>query len=350
MIEKIIIGTLLKSARSISQVDSFLKPCHFSDNTYANIYEQILNEPEISLLNLAQKMGVELPFLVDLTMMANEPALVNNAIDLVNKYLCKQTELRADNIKQIASSGDIETVYDELEQAINEIKTTASGSDVKTIEEILKESELKLTERVNKCRKNEMLGVPVPFKELQFITAGLQQGLYILAARPGQGKTAMGLKFARTALEKGFKVAYFSLEMSAVSLIDRMIVGESNVSKNKYRHGALTDSDVMTIQMKRKKISSYGLTIIDYPVQNINTIRRESRILKRSGLSLIIIDYIQLIQSVSKKSYNRENEVSEISRGLKLLSKELDVPVIVMAQLNRNRKRMESQNAQRWHS
>ena len=182
-------------------------------------------------------------------------------------------------------------------------------------------------------------GVETGFRDLDQITAGFQPAdMVVIAARPGMGKTAFVLSMARnTAVEFGKGVAVFSLEMSAVQLINRLIASETGLSAEKLKKGNLEQHEWEQLNAKISKLSEAPLFIDDTPALTATELRARARRLKRDhGLSLIVIDYIQLMQGSGKAGENRTTEVSEISRSLKALAKELEVPVIALSQLNRS--------------
>jgi replicative DNA helicase len=339
MTEKIIIGTLIEKGRTIQKVEEFLKPRHFHTPKYQLIYTLIQQDPEMKMANLAKLSGVDYIELTELIKFSNEFEIINSARELVEQYLCKELNYKADALKEMAKNGKLEDAYELLEIAKNEIENTTSGTQIKTIKEITSESLKNLDERIQKNKNNIPLGIKLPFAQLQYLTAGLQTGVYIIGARPGVGKTAVGIKFANTAADNGHTTAYFSLEMKDTALVDRMIIGKTGLSKDDYRHGKISGSQRQMIKEMTDKINSSKLFIIENAEQSIESIQRDSKILKRKhDLKLIVIDYLQLIQiensSINKRN-NREQEVSYISRKIKKLSKSLNIPIILMCQLNR---------------
>lgn len=187
-------------------------------------------------------------------------------------------------------------------------------------------------------RKGDITGVPTGFRDLDRITAGFQRNdLIIVAARPSVGKTAFALNVAQNVATKTDEnVAIFSLEMGAEQLVMRMLCAEGNIDAQVLRTGALTNEDWKKLTMAMGSLSNAGIFIDDTPGIRVTEIRAKCRRLKQEyGLGMILIDYLQLIQGSGGKGENRQQEVSEISRSLKALARELQVPVIALSQLSR---------------
>lgn len=187
-------------------------------------------------------------------------------------------------------------------------------------------------------RKDEVTGVSTGLVDLDSLTNGLQPGqMIVIAARPAMGKTTLALDFARACSIKGNKPAQiFSLEMGRNEIGMRLLSAEAQVALHHLRSGTTTDEDWTRMARRMPDISAAPLFIDDSPNITLNYIRARARKRKaQSGLSLIIVDYIQLMESDSSRFDNRQQEVSKISRGLKLLAKELEVPVVALSQLNR---------------
>jgi replicative DNA helicase len=232
---------------------------------------------------------------------------------------------------------EIEAVLDAAEKKIFEVTSQAHRSERFTgIKEILPN----IWETMEKLRdtQDELRGVPTGFRDLDHKLAGLQKSdLIILAARPSMGKTSLALDIARkSALVHNIKVGIFSLEMSAQSLVDRMLSAESRVSSWKMRTGkGLTEADYELLQEASVRLSKAPIFIDDQAGNSILRMRSTARRLKaEQGLELIIVDYLQLM-TTSKNYDSMVNQVTEISRSLKSLARELEVPVLALSQLSR---------------
>ena len=196
-----------------------------------------------------------------------------------------------------------------------------------------------------------MVGVPTGFRELDEMTHGLHGGQFvILAARPAVGKSTLALDLARNAAIKHKKpVIFFSLEMGRAEIAMRLLSAESRIYLQNMRKGSLSDNDWQRLAGVRGEINSAPLYIDDSPNLTLVEIRAKCRrMAQRVGLEMIVIDYIQLMTS-GKKVESRQQEVSEFSRALKLLAKELEVPVIAISQLNRNSEKSESKKPELSH-
>jgi replicative DNA helicase len=186
-------------------------------------------------------------------------------------------------------------------------------------------------------RKEGLIGVPTGFYELDDVTQGFQKGqLIIVAGRPGQGKTTLGMDFVRSAsLKHNMPTAFFSLEMSNSEIVMRMLSAESGIPLTNIRHGKISESQWGTLAVKMGEIAAKPLYLDDSPNLTMMEIRTKARrLVQRHGIRMIVVDYIQLMTS-GKKVESRQQEVSEFSRQMKLMAKELNIPVVALSQLNR---------------
>jgi replicative DNA helicase len=179
-------------------------------------------------------------------------------------------------------------------------------------------------------------GIPTGYADLDRMTCGLQPGdLIIIAGRPSMGKTALGLNIAENAATAGHRTLVFSLEMSKEQLVTRLIASNGRVDAQRLRSGQFSDADWNKMTDAAQRISATPLLIDDAPSPTSLDIRAASRrVMRDGGLALIVVDYLQLMRPVKQHSI-REREVAEFSRSLKALAKELPVPVVILAQLNR---------------
>src|SRR5699024_5783186 len=186
--------------------------------------------------------------------------------------------------------------------------------------------------------ENDVTGIPTGYRDLDRMTSGFQRNdLIIIAARPSMGKTAFALNIAQNiATSTDENVAIFSLEMGAEQLVQRMLSAEVNIECQQNRTGKITDNDWTKLTMAMGSLSHAGIYIDESPGIRVADIRSKCRRLKKEhGLGMIIIDYLQLIQGSENSKENRQQEVSEISRSLKGLARELEVPLIALSQLSR---------------
>lgn len=230
---------------------------------------------------------------------------------------------------------DIDEVIEEAEKAIFEVTNERVESTFRPIEELLTEGWKKLEELYE--RQEHLTGVTTGWPDLDRVLAGLHRGdLIILAARPSVGKTAFALNLAVNAAKEGVAVGVFSLEMSSEQLVMRILSSESRVDGQKLRTGRLSDTDWKPLMDAMGRLDSCDLHVDDTPALSIMELRAKARRMfrgKKEGL--IIVDYLQLMQPQAKRSENRQVEIAEISRGLKILAKELDIPVLALSQLSR---------------
>ena len=244
--------------------------------------------------------------------------------------------------KGFEGQGNVEELLDSAEKAIFDItEQRIKGSFVK-VGDMMKDS-IKMVEKLFE-RKTMITGVPTGFKDLDTKTAGLQPAdLIIVAARPGMGKTAFSLNIASHAAFAGHGVAIFSLEMAKEQLALRLLCSEARVDNSKVRTGYLSDRDFPKLATAAGRLHDALIYIDDTPAISVLELRAKARRMARDRdkkLALIIIDYLQLMRG-SGAAQNREQEISEISRSLKALAKELNVPVLAISQLNR---RVEDRN------
>ncbi len=230
---------------------------------------------------------------------------------------------------------DTEIILDKSEQLIFNIGENRNSKGFIHIGEVVKSS-MALLEQLKK-RNGKITGIPTGFGGLDNYTAGLQKSdLIIIAARPGMGKTSLALNLAETASIRNKAVtAIFSLEMSKEQLVNRVLSSEALIELGKLRIGDIGQSDMTKLAHALKDVVTAPIYIDDTPGITVSEIRARCRRLKmEKGLDLVVIDYLQLMQSGRRES-NRSIEIGEISRSLKIMAKELNVPVITLSQLNR---------------
>jgi replicative DNA helicase len=237
--------------------------------------------------------------------------------------------------KTYNAGADIDAVLDEAEQAIFDISENKIRPSFFSIRDVVKENFRELEKLAE--RKELITGVPTGFDKLDEITSGLQRSdLIIIAGRPSMGKTAFALNIAQNAaLKSGIPVAVFSLEMAKEQLVFRMLASEARVDSQRLRKGFLGETDWTKLVKASADLSEAAIYIDDSPAITVLEMKAKARRLKAdAGLGLIILDYLQLMRGGAYKE-SREQEISEISRSLKALAKELNVPIIALSQLNR---------------
>jgi replicative DNA helicase len=232
---------------------------------------------------------------------------------------------------------DLVSAIDQAGAALLEATTSREGGDLEAAADMLDQ----VVEGIHEAGRNgdAISGLPTGFSDLDRLLNGLKGGQFIvIAGRPGMGKSTVAVDVARNAcIRAGRTAAIFSLEMGRAELLRRVLSAESKVPLHVVNSGRLTENDHRRLTQAHARLKPVrGLLIDDSPMLTVMDIRaRARRIAQRGSLDLIIVDYLQLMTPSGKKADNRQQEVAEISRGLKLLAKELDVPVIAVAQLNR---------------
>lgn len=226
---------------------------------------------------------------------------------------------------------------------INDVLNAAANSISKSQENVYINTEksmlhylMRLSEERSKVSVDGQIGIDTGFNSINRILSGwVNPDLIILAARPAQGKTAFMLNTIHNILKQNIPVGVFSLEMSGEQLVNRMLSLDSGIRHTDLRHNNLTDDDRRKLLAAETRLCKSPLYIDDTPSLNIRDLRSKATIMKRKyGIKILCIDYLQLMSGVDKKA-NREGEISEISRGCKIIAKELDIPVIALSQLSR---------------
>lgn len=256
---------------------------------------------------------------------------------ILEAYLKREVErfgmIIQNRVKDVGQ--DVFEVIAEAEKTLSELVKGVVTKNIEGIEVVKNDVILEMYEVLKSGKKS---GILTSIHDLNAHTSGWQkQNLIILAGRPGMGKTAAALDFALTPALNGQSVAFFSLEMSKEELTGRALSIISHVNVQKITNKNLTEQEIIYIEKQGESLNNVPLFIDDSPSLSIFSLRNKARKMKREkGIELIIIDYLQLMTVKSNsKSGNREQEISEISRGLKALAKELDIPIIALAQLSR---------------
>ncbi len=254
------------------------------------------------------------------------------------KSLLRKLIKTSQQISALSFEGNetIEFIIDFAEKSIFDIMQNRHTEEFSHIKDILPKTFEKIEELYN--NKGKTTGVPTGFVDLDLKMAGLQPSdLILIAARPSMGKTAFALNIVQNAAVKNnIKTAIFSLEMSKEQLVNRMLSAQTHIDSQKLRTGELEDNDWLNIAKAMAPLSSAPIYIDDTPGISVNEIRAKCRRLKlEKGLELIVIDYLQLMSGNNSKGENRQQEISEISRSLKALAREMKAPVIALSQLSR---------------
>ena len=265
------------------------------------------------------------------------------------KALRRQLITTCEEIEKVSRNENLDTndLIDSAERNIFNVTKLRESGDFKTASSVIKNAKSQLDELSK--RNQEVTGIPTGFFDFDHMTSGLHPSqLVIIAARPGVGKTAFALKIAtNAALQSGKNIAIFNLEMSAEQLMFRMISAQGGVDGNKLKTGKLSNDDWKRVNEAMSELSDAPIYIDDTSGITIGELRAKCRRLAEKGnLGLIIIDYLQLLSGGPGYGSNRQQEVSDISRGLKTMAMELGVPVIALAQLSRAVEKREDRKPQ----
>ena len=349
--EQAVLGSMLTDKEAVNAAIETLKEDAFYRDDNRIIYQAIVNlysksEP-IDIITLKDELesmdkfeqvgGYE--YLASLPDKVPTTANVLKYIKIVEeKSILRSLIKTANEIIELGYSPteDVEDIMDGAEKKIFDIMQSKNQKGYSQIKDVLVESFTKLEELYN--RKQHITGVPTGFYDLDYKTAGLHGSeLILVAARPAMGKTAFALNIAANAALRGnAPVAIFSLEMSKDQLVNRILCSEAMVDSNKVRTGKLDEDDWVKLAGAIGPLSESEIYIDDTPGISVMEIRTKCRKLKiEKNIGLVVIDYLQLVQGSNKRVGSREQEISEISRSLKILAKEIEVPVIALSQLSR---------------
>ncbi|HJJ12058.1 MAG TPA: replicative DNA helicase [Clostridiaceae bacterium] len=350
--EQAVIGSMLTDRDAVISAIEILKEEDFYREDNKTIYEAILNlynrsEPidiitlkaELTSMGMFEKIG-GLEYIVGLPEKVPTTANVERYINIVKEKSELRRLIKAAN--EIIEQGydPTENIDDIMNSAEKKIFNIMQDKDQKTysaIKDVLVDAFTELEQLYN--QKQHITGVPTGFIDLDYKTAGLHNSdLILIAARPAMGKSAFALNIATNAAVKAkVPAVLFSLEMSKEQMVNRILCSEAMVDSNKVRTGKIDDDDWIKLADTMGDLSEAPIYIDDTPGISINEIRAKCRKLKlERNIGLVVIDYLQLVQGSSKRaSGSREQEISEISRSLKILAKEINVPVIALSQLSR---------------
>ncbi len=354
-LEEAVLGALMLEKNAITVVSDILKPESFYKDSHQIIFQVIKtlfsNAQPIDILTVTAELRKQgqldivggAYFITSLTnRVASAANIEYHARIIAQKFIQRElirisTEIQRESFED---SADAFELLDSAERKLFEVSQGNIKRDYKQMNAIVREA-IRDIEGL-KDKQGGLTGIPSGFTKLDRITSGFQKSdLVILAARPGMGKTAMVLSIARNASllsENARGIAIFSLEMSNKQLVTRMISGESEISGEKLKKGTLAPHEWEQLNTKVARLSEAPIFIDDTPALSVFELRSKCRRLKeQNNIEMIIIDYLQLMRGddANNKNGNREQEVSYISRSLKALAKELEVPVIALAQLSR---------------
>lgn len=351
-LEEAILGALMLEQNALTTVIDILKPEVFYKEAHQRIYSAIhrlfaKSEPVdiLTVTNELKSSGeLELvggPYFI--TQLTNRVASTANieyhSRIITQKYIQRELiRISSDVIRDaFEDTTDVFDLLDKAEQNLFSVSENNFRRDYDSMQSLVREA----IRDIETARDHEgnLRGIPSGYTDLDRITAGWQKSdLVILAARPGMGKTAFVLSMARNiAVDFNIPLAIFSLEMSSIQLVTRLISSETQLSADKLKKGNLENYEWEQLNAKIGKLVDAPLFIDDTPALSIFELRAKCRRLKaQHGIQMIVVDYIQLMSTGGDNKGNREQEISTISRSLKALAKELNVPIITLSQLNRS--------------
>ena len=351
-LEEAVIGAMLIDEKGVNEVIDILSPDIFYKKSHQLIFESIQrlfrdSEP-IDLLTVSADLKKNKNFeiiggdfyLINLSQKVSSSAHIEYHSRIIQqKYIQRKLISISNEIiqKSYNESTDVLDLLDEAESKLYDIAQNNIKGSSETAQNLVIQAKNRIEEIGN--REGSLSGISTGFEKLDRLTSGWQPSdLIIVAARPGMGKTALALSMARNiSVQKKIPVAFFSLEMSSVQLITRLISAETGLSSDKLRTGKLADHEWQQLNVKVSDLESAPLYIDDSAALTIFELRAKARRLASAhDIKLIVIDYLQLMNlGSSNKAGNREQEISTISRNLKSLAKELNIPVIALSQLSR---------------
>ena len=350
--EQSVIGSMFLTKKALEKglenlnEESFYLDSH--KKIFAAIQELYNNNKSIDLTTVVEVLNIhgwlkqvgDIEYITEVIESVPTAANIDEYIKIVeDKYILRKLIDEATSIitESYNASGDINEVIETAEKKIFDVSKNIRSTEFKTIAEVLVKTQSDLEKLAS--TKGDITGIPTGYYELDKITSGFHpHELIIIAARPGMGKTAIALNMVNNiAINAKKSVALFNMEMGAEQLAMRMLASVGQIDSGKLKTGNLEHSDWKRINEAVSRLSGSRIFIDDTAGITVNEIRAKCRRLAASpsGLDIVVIDYLTLIQGNSKSGANRQQEVSDISRALKTMAMELDVPVIALSQLSR---------------
>ncbi len=352
-LEEAVLGALMIEKDALSSVVDILKPETFYKEAHQRIYQAILtlfgNSDPIDLLTVTQQLRktgeIEIVggggFVSELTFRVNSAANIEYHARIVSEQALKRALIAMSSVILRDAYEDTTDVFELLDRTEQQLFKISESNIKKNYADMSTIVRMALNELETKKNQEGLTGVPSGFTNLDRVTSGWQPTeLIILAARPAMGKTAFVVSALRNAaVDHGKPVAIFSLEMSAVQLVNRLISAEAEIDSEKIRKGTLAPHEWTQLHHKIQRLTEAPIFIDDTPALSILELRAKCRRLKaQHDIQMVVIDYLQLMSGDTSGKMgggNREQEIASISRALKNLAKELNVPVIALSQLSR---------------
>ena len=349
--EQSVIGSMIMDRDAIDVASEALTQEDFYSRQYGILFSTMveLNNEGISIdpVTLQDRLKEKdvppevssLEYLKDIMDTLTTSAHIKQYVDIVSRMSLSRKLIKlSDDIsgKCYAGKDSVEDVLDDAEKGVFNIIQNRGGDDFVSIDKVVMNA-MDRIEAVYRA-KGQVTGIESGFLDLDFMTAGFQNSdLVIIAARPSMGKTAFVLNIAQhVAFKRNMSVAIFSLEMSKEQLVNRLFSLESSVEAKRLRNGQLTDADWKALIESAGNIGRSKLIIDDTPSISVNELRKKCRKYKlEKGLDIIIIDYLQLMSGSGRSTDSQQQVISDISRSLKAIARELNVPVLALSQLSR---------------
>ena len=347
--EQAVLGSILLDKESIYKVMEIINPDDFYSESHRLIYKAMLNladrDQPIDMITVSEELKKNgslekaggASYIALLAGVVPTARNVEHYAHIVEEKSLKRMLIQLSTKVSAMSyeEKDVHKLIDQAEEALIELRNRCQSKNLTAVNDIL----VQLFEQIEKMQQNrgKLTGISTGFIDLDNITCGLQNGdLIVLAARPSMGKTTLGLMIAlNAAVRLNVPTAIFSLEMSKTQLVQRMLCAEAMVDQQKLRAGFLKDEDWLRLTQAGENLSHAPLYIDDTAILSPREILAKARNLKKDkNLGLIVIDYMQLMQG-NRRAENRQQEISDISRSLKGIAKELNVPVLALSQLSR---------------
>lgn len=351
-LEQAVIGALLIETEAYAQVSEILKPECFYDVRHRYIYEAIsrlnINQKPSDIFTVVdelERMGVLEEsggryYVTQLSGMVSSSAhIVYHARIIAQKSLARQLITYTSNIqtKAFDPTQDVDELMQEAEGNLFSLSQQNLKKDYTQIDPVISEAYAMLQKAAS--RSDGLSGISSGFKDLDKMTSGWQESdLVILAARPAMGKTAFALSMAKNiAIDQGIPLAFFSLEMSNVQLMNRVISNVTEIESEKLKTGQLKPEEWQRVDGRMKQLLGKPLFLDDTPSLSVfELLTKARRLVREHGVKIIMIDYLQLMNASGMSYGSRQEEVSTISRALKGLAKELGIPILALSQLNRS--------------
>ena len=351
-LEKVVLGALMIDKDAFAVVSELLHPETFYEPRHQKIYTAIrslnMDEKPVDIMTVTEQLKRDgtiddvggAPYVVELSsQVASSAHIEYHAAILAHKFLARQLISFASNIetKAFDESIDVENLMQEAEGALFELSQKNMRQDFTQIDPVIKQA-IDILQKAS-ANSGGMTGVPTGYTKLDEITSGWQPSdLIIIAGRPAMGKTSFALSLAKNiAVDAQVPIGFFSLEMNNVQLVNRLISNVCEIVGSKILNGQLTPDEWDRLDKRLRNLQGAQVYVDDTPGLSVFELRTKARrLVREKGVGVIMIDYLQLMNANGMKFGSRQEEVSTISRSLKGLAKELNIPIIALSQLSRN--------------